>query len=63
MDLRSQKPGDKLVEPLKSDALKAEVKPLAEGEGRLEKLLREQKESTVKKPDLCACWCSGWAEV
>jgi tuberous sclerosis protein 2 len=29
----------------------------------LEKLMNKQKETTKKKPELCACWCSGWAEV
>lgn len=36
--------------------------------GKLEKLLKEQKENgsgggVAKKPETCACWCSGWAEV
>lgn len=34
-----------------------------ENVGKLESLLDEQKKSGSKKPDLCACWCSGWAEV
>lgn len=33
--------------------------------GHLEVLMKEQKEkgAMTKKPDLCSCWCSGWAEV
>ena len=33
--------------------------------GKLETLMREQKEkgAATKKPDLCSCWCSGWAEI
>ena len=33
--------------------------------GKLEALMKEQKEkgAVTKKPDLCSCWCSGWAEI
>ena len=31
--------------------------------GKLETALDDQKKNEAKKPDLCACWCSGWAEV
>ena len=33
--------------------------------GQLEALMKEQKEkgTETKKPDLCSCWCSGWAEI
>ena len=29
----------------------------------LENLINRQRETHKKKPELCACWCSGWAEV
>lgn len=31
--------------------------------GKLEKVLAQQKEEAQKKPEMCSCWCSGWAEV
>ncbi len=30
---------------------------------QLEELLKKQKENEKKKPEMCACWCTGWAEV
>lgn len=30
---------------------------------QLEALLKKQQENEQKKPELCACWCTGWAEV
>ena len=29
----------------------------------LENLLENQKEEDRKAPELCACWCNGWAEI
>ena len=29
----------------------------------LETLMDKQKDQDKKKPDLCSCWCTGWAEV
>ena len=30
---------------------------------QLEQLLNKQKENEKRKPEICACWCTGWAEV
>ncbi len=30
---------------------------------QLEALFKKQQENEQKKAELCACWCTGWAEV
>lgn len=65
-DLRRQMSAERLSQGARgedvSSSSKDPTKPV-EIPGKLESLLDEQKQTVAKKPDLCACWCSGWAEV
>ena len=63
-DLRRQLSVERLSSAPQAAPLTEAGDPLTEM-GKLEALMREQKEkgAATKKPDLCSCWCSGWAEI
>jgi hypothetical protein len=41
----------------------SELDKKEENLSELEVLLKKQKESEKRKAEICACWCTGWAEV
>ena len=58
---------DEILMPLDTVGKKDRVHGLAELNSNenceLESLINRQREDAKKKPELCACWCSGWAEI
>ena len=65
-DLRRQLSAEKLTNPNGEVGATESISESANEEkekGELETALQEQKVNEVKKPELCACWCTGWAEI
>ncbi len=57
-DLRRQLSTEKL-----STRSSAATEAKEEGSAKLAGALQEQRDSAPRKPEPCACWCTGWAEV
>ncbi|TRY76727.1 hypothetical protein TCAL_07432 [Tigriopus californicus] len=65
-DLRRQVSAERISSQLSNPVPSQQVPQPSDSEndvGLLESLMKEQKGQEIRKPDLCACWCNGWAEI